>query len=211
MNVFGQLKDYFLQGGPVMWPLLLLSIISLAFILERAWAYYRARTNVNEFMVKVRDALLKKDVKKAVAICDRYNGPVPSIIKAGLLKFGQPAEEIEKVIESNAVNEVAGLERFLPVLASISNIAPILGFLGTVTGMIVSFDYIKKAGLNDPAGVAGGISQALLTTAGGLIIAVFTLPFYNFYMSRVTKAIREMEASSAVLLETYDEIRRPGA
>ncbi len=210
-GIFGQILGYYIQGGFVMHLLLACSIIATVFILERGWAYFKAKTDINKFMNEIKAALLKKDIKQAVALCDKYNGPVPRIIKAGLLKFGQPSEEIEKAIEGTAVNEIAALEKFLPILASISNIAPILGFLGTVVGMIISFDVIKTQGLNDPGAVAGGISTALITTAGGLIVAVFCLPFYNYYMSRVTKAIREMEACSAVLLETYNEIRRTGA
>ncbi len=209
-GIFGQILGYYKDGGFVMHPILLCSIIAMVIMLERGWRVFKSKTDINKLMGEVRSALLKKDIKSAVAICDKYNGPVPRIVKAGLLKFGQPSEEIEKAIEGKAVHEIAGMEKFLPVLALMTNIAPILGFLGTVVGMIQSFDVIQQQGLNDPGAVAGGISVALITTAAGLMVAVAVLPAYNYFMTNVTKTIREMESCSAVLLETYNEIRRTG-
>ncbi|MCB1053650.1 MAG: MotA/TolQ/ExbB proton channel family protein, partial [Acidobacteria bacterium] len=142
----------------------------------------------------------------AVQVCETFKGPIASILKTGLMKFGDPKEEIEKSMENAAMHEIARLERGLPVLSSISNLAPILGFLGTVTGMINSFDALSQ--LNDPGAVAAGISQALITTAGGLIVAVPTLLAYSYFTTRVNAFIREIESASAVLMESFSQMER---
>ncbi|MFQ5720069.1 MAG: MotA/TolQ/ExbB proton channel family protein [Acidobacteriota bacterium] len=201
------LLKYFRDGGWVMYPLLAISIVSIAFIMERAYVIlFKSRVNTNQLVAAVRRALLKRNLREAIEACEKFKGPVAAILKAGILKHGAPREEIEKTIENSALHELARLERGLAVLASASNIAPIIGFLGTVVGMIQSFDTIATQGLNNPGLVAKGISVALITTAGGLIVAVITLPFYNFYSSRIANAVREMETSANILLETFAEM-----
>lgn len=204
-------EDYFVKGGPVMWPILILSIIGLAFVIERFFALRRAKINVNEFLAKVRKALMvNRSIRDAVKICEQYQGPVPSIMKAGLLKYGQPKEDIENTIEIAVMYELARLERGLPVIATTANIEPLLGFLGTVTGMINSFDALAKQGLSNPAAVAAGISQALITTAAGLIIAIPMQLAYNWFSTRINKFVRDIETSANMLLETYGEMERGG-
>jgi biopolymer transport protein ExbB len=199
------------KGGPVMWPLLFFSILGLAYIIERFFALRRARINVNEFLAKIRKALMvNRSVRDAVKICEQYRGPVPSIIKAGLLKYGQPKEDVEKTIENAALFEMGRLERGLAVLATVANVAPLLGFLGTVTGMIRSFDTLATQGLSNPAAVASGISEALITTATGLIIAIPVQLAYNYFMTRINRFVRDIETSANMLLETYSEMDRSG-
>lgn len=201
------LLRYFYQGGWVMYPLLLISIVSIGFIMERIYVIlFKSKVNTNHLVAHVRKALLARDLRASVQVCEKYRGPVAAILKAGILKYGAPREEVEKTIENSALHELARLERGLAVLASASNIAPIIGFLGTVVGMIASFDAIASQGLNNPALVAKGISVALITTAGGLIVAVITLPFYNFFTSRIAVFVREMETSANILLETFAEM-----
>ena len=132
MQTFGgDFKEVLDVGGPVMYLLLLCSIIAVAFIIERQVALWRAKINVSEFLGKIRKALLvNRSVKDAVKICEQYRGPVASIMKAGLLKYGQPKEDIEKTIENAALYEMGRLERGLIVLATIANVSPLLGFLG---------------------------------------------------------------------------------
>ena len=146
----------------------------------------------------------------AIQECESQRSPVASIIKAGLLKYNDqaPREQIEKTMESASIHEVAYLEKYLTVLSTITAIAPLLGFLGTVVGMILSFEVIAEAGLNDPGRVAKGISVALLTTAYGLIVAFFTQPFYNYFTSKVASYTREIETAVNILFETFDEIER---
>jgi biopolymer transport protein ExbB len=207
----GTFWGYMEQGGPVMWPLLAFSVLGLAVAIERFFALRRARVNVNEFLAKVRKALMvNRSLRDAVKICEQYQGPVASVMKAGLLKFGQPKEDIEKTIENAALFEMGRLERGLSVLATTANVAPLLGFLGTVTGMINSFDALAKQGLSNPAAVASGISEALITTAAGLIIAIPVQLVYNYYMTRINKFVRDIETAANMLIETFSEMDRTG-
>lgn len=206
----GDLLKYYLDGGMVMHFISVLSLFSLTAIIYKIIAFRRVKLNVNDFIAKVRAALLKGNVKGAMEVCEQHRSPVASIVKSGLLKHGQPREQMEKAMENAAIHEVAYLEKYLTVLATIANIAPLLGFLGTVVGMILSFDVIAEKGLNDPGAVAKGISVALLTTAYGLIVAFFTQPFYNYFTSKVAGYTREIETASNILFETIDEMERMG-
>jgi biopolymer transport protein ExbB len=149
-------------------------------------------------------------VRDAIKICEQYRGPVASIMKAGLVKYGQPKEEIEKTIENAALYEMSRLERGLTVLATVANVAPLLGFLGTVTGMIKSFDALAEAGLSNPGLVAVGIKEALYTTAAGLFIAIPTQIAYNYFMSRINRFVRDIETAANMLLEAFTEMERSG-
>jgi biopolymer transport protein ExbB len=207
----GTFWEYMEKGGPVMWPILFFSVLALAFIIERFIALRRARINVNEFLAKIRKALIvNHSVREAVKVCEQYQGPVASIMKAGLLKYGQPKDEVEKTIENAAIYEMGRLERGLVILATTANVAPLLGFLGTVTGMIKSFDALAAAGLSNPGLVASGISEALITTAAGLIVAIPVQLAYNYFMNKINKFVRDIETATNMLLETYGEMERSG-
>ena len=207
----GTFWEYMEKGGPVMWPILILSIIGFAVMIERAWVLRKARINVNEFLAKIRKALMvNRSLRDAVKICEQYQGPVASVMKAGLLKHGQPKDDVEKTIENAAMYETTRLERGLAVIATAANIEPMLGFLGTVTGMINSFDALAKSGLSNPGLVAAGISEALITTASGLIIAIPMQLAYNYFTTRINKFVRDVETSTNLLLETYGEMDRGG-
>jgi biopolymer transport protein ExbB len=210
-DIGGTFWNYMRMGGVVMWPLLAFSVAALAVSIERFIALRRAKINVNEFLAKVRKALVvNRSIREAIKVCEQYRGPVASIMKAGLLKYGQPKEDIEKTIENAALFEMGRLERFLPVLATTANVAPLLGFLGTVTGMIKSFDALAAAGLSNPGLVALGIKEALITTAAGLIIAIPVQLVYNYFMSRINKFVRDIETATNMLLETFGEMERSG-
>ena len=210
-NISGTLVEILEIGGIVMWVLLGFSVVALAFIIERAIALRRAKINVKEFLAKIRKALLvNRSVRDAIKICEQYRGPVASIMKAGLVKYGQPKEDIEKTIENAALYEMGRLERGLTVLATIANVAPLLGFLGTVTGMIASFDALAEAGLSNPGLVAVGIKEALYTTAAGLFIAIPVQIAYNFFMSRINRFVRDIETAANMLLEAFTEMERSG-
>ena len=207
----GTFWEYMEKGGPVMWPLLVFSILGVAFSIERFFALRKAQINVNEFLAKIRKALMvNRSLRDAVKICEQYRGPVASIMKAGLLKFGQPKEDVEKTIENAALFEMGRLERGLNVLATTANVAPLLGFLGTVAGMINSFDALAKQGLSNPGAVAAGISEALITTATGLIIAIPIQLAYNYFATRINKFVRDIETSANMLVETFGEMERSG-
>jgi len=194
-----------------MWPLLAFSVLGLAVAIERFFALRKARVNVNEFLAKVRKALMvNRSLRDAVKICEQYQGPVASVMKAGLLKFGQPKEDIEKTIENAALFEMGRLERGLSVLATTANIAPLLGFLGTATGTLGSFDALAKQGLSNPAAVFAGVSEALITTATGLIIAIPIQLLYNYFMTKINKFVRDIETAANMLIETFGEMDRSG-
>jgi len=203
----GQLIDLFERGGLVMWPLGFAAVLGMTFVIERMWVLRRSKIRTDEFLTKIRAALLKKrSVKQAVSICEEYRGPIAAIMKAGLLKYGTSEEEIEKNIEIAATHEMARLERGLAVLASVANVSPLLGFLGTVTGMIGAFDSLSKTTQVDPRVVASGISEALITTATGLAIAFPALIFYNWFTAMISRYVLEMETASNLLLETFVEM-----
>ncbi len=194
-----------------MWILLAFSIVALAVFFERAIVLHSAKIKVNEFLAKLRKALIvNKSLRDAIKICEQYKGPLASIMKAGLLKYGQPREDIEKTIETAALHEMARLEKRLIVLASVANVSPLLGFFGTVSGMIKSFEALAEQGLSNPGAVAAGISEALVTTAAGLAVAIPTQLAYNFFMNSINKSVRDIETSTNMLLETFGEMERSG-
>jgi biopolymer transport protein ExbB len=190
----------------MMWPLLTCSILGVIFIIERAIAYYRVKGDTAEIVSEVRESLLDRQLRKSIELCESYDHPVAITLKSGLLRFGKSHEEIEKAMESVALHEVSKLEKGLWILATIANIAPLFGFLGTVTGMIASFEALAEVGLGNPEAVAGGISEALITTATGLSIALPVQAAYNYFNNRVSQFALDMEISSSVLLETFNEI-----
>jgi len=209
--VTGTLYNYFIQGGIFMWPILLFSLIALAVIIERFIVFHKAKINVNEFLTKVRKALLvNRNVKEAIKVCEQYRGPVASVIKAGLLRYGRDREDIEKTIENAALYELDRLERRLSILATTANVEPMLGFLGTVSGMIKSFGTLATQGLSNPGAVAAGISEALITTAAGLIIAIPAQIAFNYFTTKVTRFVRDIETASNMLLETFIEMESKG-
>lgn len=211
LGLGGPLLDYFLQGGPMMWPLLICSIIGVIFIIERGIAYYRVKGDTAEIVSEVRESLLDRELRQSVEICETFDHPVAVTLKSGLLRYGKSDREIEKAMESVALHEISKLEKGLWILATIASVAPLFGFLGTVTGMIGSFRALAEVGLGNPEAVADGISQALITTATGLAIALPVQAAYNFFNSRVSQFALDMEISSSVLLETFKEIEDPPA
>ena len=203
----GQVAEYFRQGGIFMWPLLFFSVLAATVAIERFIVFSKARINVNEFLTKIRKALLvNRNVKEAIKVCEQNKGPVASVMKAGLLRYGQPRDEIEKTIENAALYELDRLEKRLGVLGTTANVAPMLGFLGTVAGMIKSFATLAEQGLTNPAAVAVGISEALITTATGLIIAIPAQLIYNWYTTKITRFVRDIETASNMLVETFIEM-----
>jgi biopolymer transport protein ExbB len=202
----GSLWQYFSQGGLMMWPLLACSILAVIFIVERVIAYYRVKGDTAEIVAQVRESLLQRQLRRAIEVCETFDHPVAVTLKSGLLRFGKAHEEIDKAMESVALHEVSKLEKGLWILATIANVAPLFGFLGTVTGMIASFEALAEVGLGNPEAVAGGISEALITTATGLMIALPVQAAYNYFSNRVSQFALDMEISSSVLLETFNEI-----
>ncbi|MFH1009434.1 MAG: MotA/TolQ/ExbB proton channel family protein [Candidatus Latescibacterota bacterium] len=198
--------ELFNKGGPFMWPLLAALVIGIAFILERLWTLTRASINAKTFFAHVEEALRSGGPDAAAEICSNTRGPVASVLHAGLLRAERGLVHVEKTIETSGSIEMAFLERGMVWLATIANIAPLLGFLGTVSGMIKAFEAIALAGDVEPSLVASGISEALITTAAGLAIAIPIQAFHNYFVSRIDKIVIDMEESSAAFVDTLVEM-----
>jgi biopolymer transport protein ExbB len=189
-----ELFSIFLKGGIIMWFILACSIIGLTVIIDRYIVIRKAKINVPAFMVRIRGMLKKKDISGAISYCMEEKSPVANIIRKGLTKYKLGHERVKEAIENAGRQEISKLEKGLAVLASISGIAPLLGFLGTVTGMITAFMTIEDlAGSANPADLAGGIWEALLTTAFGLMVGIPALAFYNYFIGAVKKLVGDME------------------
>jgi len=199
--------NYFVKGGPVMWPLLVLSVLAVVVLVWRWLALRAATRNSESLMEALRERLEARDPMGAVAACDAHPGSVANIVKAALLRLGRPKDEIELALQDASAHELMVLERGLPVLATVAMIAPLLGFLGTVTGMINSFDALAAVGLNNPAAVASGISEALITTAAGLIIAIPVQMAYNYFVVWVNGSVRQMESAANLVIEAITDVR----
>jgi len=198
--------DLYIQGGDFMHPILGLLIIGIAFSLERLFSLTRASVNTRKFLAKLHTALQEGGVEGAAAECEKTPGPVASILHAGLTRANKGLDNVEKAITNAGSIEMAFLERGMVVLSTVIVLAPMLGFTGTVWGMIDAFDSIKKANDISPAVVAGGISQALLTTLFGLVVAMIIQVFYNFFTSRIDRLIIDMEESSVELMDALVEM-----
>lgn len=196
----------FLKGGPVMYTLLFCSMVAATIIIERFFAISIAKINTKKFINKLQDALSEYDIKKAKEICEKSKGPIASILRAGLRKYKRGRDEMEKAISHIGSREIASLERGLLVINTISKIAPLLGFLGTVTGMIKAFEAIVKYGLGDPTKFAAGISEAMVTTAAGLIVAIPAMTFYFYFMVKIDRLVLDMEENSTYLLDVMEEV-----
>jgi biopolymer transport protein ExbB len=198
--------ELFLKGGSFMWPLLGLLIIGLMFTLERMWTLTRASVNTRKFILQVRKAINEGGTEAASEVCANTRGPVAAVFHAGLMRADRGLEHIEKAIMTAGSIEMAFLEKNLVWLSTIIALAPMLGFTGTVSGMIKSFEDVAKANDISPSIVASGISEALLTTLFGLIVAMIIQVFHNFFVSRVDKLVIDMEEGSVEFIDAIDEM-----
>ena len=193
--------DFFVQGGGFMWPILIALLFGLAIIGERAYSLINSSSDTNQFFEEVKTIYSDSGKEQAIEFCENKPGPVASIFYAGLSKMDKTKEEIEKAVQNAGGLEMAFLEKNMIWINSVITIAPMLGFTGTVVGMIKAFEDIKMANDISPAVVAGGISQALLTTAFGLIVAMIMQVAQNFFVSMIDKLILDMEEQSIKIVE----------
>ena len=197
---------YFLEGGAFMWPILLTLLFGLAFVIERAYSLMMSAVDSQTFFESVSQSIKENGTDAAVQVCSETEGPVASIFHAGLSKMSRGLDEVEKAIQNAGAIEMAFLEKNMIWLNAVITIAPMLGFTGTVVGMIAAFDAIKAANDISPAVVAGGISQALLTTAFGLIVAMIIQTFQNVFVARIDKLVLDMEEQSIKMLDHLQEL-----
>lgn len=204
-GVLNWLATKYEAGGIFMHPILACLVLGLAFSLERLWTLSRAKVNTKEFIVKVKDALDSGGVEAAKEVCANTRGPVASVFHAGLLRAHEGLDASEKAIMTYGGIEMGFLEKGLIWISTFITLAPMLGFTGTVQGMIEAFDAIKEAAQISPAIVAEGISIALLTTLFGLVVAMILQVFYNYFVSRIDRLVGDMEESSVELIDAlYD-------
>ena len=201
--------DIIHKGGPVMVPIIICSFFALAIIIERFWYLYRVRIDTKKFLESILETMRRQKIKEAIEICEKTLSPISTILKAGILKHNRTREQIKETMEDASLYEVPRLEKNLSGLATIAHISPLLGLLGTVTGMVRCFQTIqlKASAMTaiSPGDLAGGIWEALITTVAGLIIAIPTFVAYNYLVSRVNEFILDMERSATELLNFLTE------
>ncbi len=190
------------KGGWLMIPIALFSLIAVGIFIERIMVLRKAKINLNAFLIRIRQSISKQDYDGALVICSTTPGPISKVIERGIRLRGQSREEIKDAIESAGRTEIYQLEKGFAALATLAGVALLTGFLGTVTGMIQAFMRIQELGGNVNATVlAGGIWEALITTAAGLVVGIATLLAYNYLVTKVQRLVFEMEVSSTNLLE----------
>ena len=197
--------ELFNKGGFLMYPIFFCSLLAIAIFFERMFYLKSVKTSTRKFTDRIQDLVRKGNIHFAITACRKNFTPISQIILAALLKFGSSRDEIREAIEDTATREVPILEKNLPILATIGNITPLLGLLGTVFGMIKAFQVVSVVGVGNPEALAGGISEALLTTAFGLSVAIPTIVAYNYLADRVDRQTREMENTCSEILDILSE------
>jgi biopolymer transport protein ExbB len=193
--------DLFQKGGVVMYPLLACSLVSLTLILERSLFWIREKRAADNAVVD--EVLELARVQEYQKIKARAEGAVDYVVRVLVCGLVHREFSLSKAMEMAAMDEIKRMKRYLPVLDTLITAAPLLGILGTVIGIIHSFDMLGQAGIQDPQAVTSGIAQALITTAAGLMIAIFTLFPYNYFMSKVERAAVRIEKYATSLEIVY--------
>jgi len=211
MNIWEiSLWKLILAGGPIMAPIILCSVFALGIVIEKLIYFSSIKTDTIKLKNQVFEHVKNNKLKEAVELCEINPAPVARILKAGLLKSGASRDEIKEAIEDVSLFEIPKLERRLNALATIAHVAPLLGLLGTVTGMTGSFHTIqvRSTTLNPvtPGDLAGGIWEALLTTVAGLVVAIPTFVAYNYCISQVNHHVLEMERIATELVNFLSQI-----
>lgn len=189
--------DVINKGGPVIIPIILCSMFAFAIIIERLINLYNSKIDTSKFMEEITIALKRNRITDALEICEQTQGPIAQILKAGISRHGRSRQEIREAIEDAGLHEVPKLEKNLGALATIAHVSPLLGLLGTVTGMVSTFQIIQQKAQAmypvDPSLLAKGIWEALITTVAGLIVAIPSFVAYNYLVAKAEELIVEME------------------
>lgn len=192
-------------GWYIMGPLGLMSIIAVYIIIERTLAMNRALRDEKDFMAKIRDYIHEGKLDSARNLCQSTNTPVARMLEKGISRIGKPLKDIEVSIENQGKLEVYQLESGIPILATVSGAAPMLGFLGTVVGMVVTFHTMEISGAGvELSQLSGGMMQAMITTVAGLIIGIPAYIGYNLLVARVNKVVQKMEARTIEFMEVLE-------
>ncbi|MDB6024675.1 MAG: exbB 8 [Verrucomicrobiales bacterium] len=200
------LPSFLVQGGPIIWVILAGSAIALTVFVERLLHYHRAQINSTEFLSGVRNVLKRDNVVEALAICDATPGPVARLVKVAILNREKGREGVREVLEDAGYIEVPRLEEKLNLLATIAQIAPLCGLLGTALGFIDIFKHVEANGLQAHIGqLSGGIWQALICTAAGLALSIPSYAGYNYLVARVNSIVLDMEQASTDIVSAVTE------
>lgn len=199
------MKELFLRGGPLMYPILLCSVIGWAIFLERIIAFVKVRFALKPLRDKVVDLLQQDEAAQAVDICTSSNLPLAKILLVVLKNRGRKRADLKALAEEVGEREAVALQRYLGLLGTIANITPLLGLLGTVLGMIKAFNIIAAEGMGTPATLGSGISEALITTAAGLTVAVPMILLHRYLTSRSERLVLELEEATMEIVDMVEE------
>ena len=200
--------DLVLAGGPLMYPIILSSLVAIYIFVERIRTINRANEDPTAFMGRIKELVLKGDVNGAKLLCAQHDTPVARMIEKGVSRIGSPLKNIEASIENVGKIELFKLEKNLSVLATVAGAAPMMGFLGTVIGMVQAFIAIaQEEGSVSPKLLADGIYTAMITTVAGLIVGIIAYLGYNYLVTRVSKVVHRMEYSSVEFIDLLQEPR----
>ena len=193
--------DFLMRGGILMIPLGVCSVLAVAVILERSFSLRTRRVIRLDVLQRVKDLLADNKIGEAMTVCRRQPSVMGRILLSAIMNHDREREELKTIVEDAGRQEVPTLDRYLGVLGTISAVAPLLGLTGTVFGMIRTFAVISEKGIAHPSQLAGGISEALITTATGLVIAIPALIFFNYFTSKADRMVLEIEKHSFRLVD----------
>lgn len=201
------LFDMTVKGGPLMIPLFLLSIVAVYIFAERYWTIRKASKIDVNFMNNIKDFIHDGKIKSAIGMCQHNNDKsIVRLIEKGLSRLGRPLSDIREAVENTGNTEIARLERGLPILASISGGAPMIGFLGTVVGMVEAFYNMASAGNNiDITLLSSGLYVAMVTTVGGLIVGIMAYFGYNYLTARIEQLVYKMNTYAIEFMDILNE------
>ena len=204
--------EFIVKGGPIMGLIIVCSIMAFAVFLERIWYLRAAKIDTKKFMQEISNKVKNNKVMQALDMCNITKGPIARILKSGIMKYDRTRQDIKQAIEDAGIHEVPLLEKNLSVLATIAHISPLLGLLGTVVGMLKSFQVIEEKAMSmvpiNPGDLAGGIWEALITTVAGLSVAIPVYVAYNYLVSRVDNFVLDMEKSATELVNLLSDERK---
>ena len=202
----GYTVEWLVRGGPVMIPIILLSFVAIYLFVERILTLRKTRMDPELVTERIRDYVQAGDIVGARSYCVQQSTPITRILKQGLERLGRPIAEIQEAVHSAGKYEAFELSKRIDLLATTAGVAPMLGFLGTVTGMINAFREIQSLQGNvNPSVLAGGIWEALISTAAGLVVGIMAIFFYNFLLTRINRAVHDMERSATDFIDLLQE------
>ena len=197
--------SFITKGGVFMYPIIACSILSLAIFLEKLWSLRRKKNVPLDFLQEIEQLLQENNSAKALSLCNTNLSSIARIFSAGMKHYGKKREVIKERVEEVGRREASLLERYIDALATIASVSTLLGLLGTIAGMIKIFSVISSQSVVNPSTLAGGISEALYTTAAGLTVAIPTLIFYRYVSSKSRELVLEMEECSTQVVELIQE------